>query len=97
MKKVLEWVKENRKQFKMADTASICITAAIRLYDNEYFSSSIIVYYKNRKALILDFMSDYIHVSIEVRKPQELIVPSEEFNPDNYDYIEVPINELTRK
>lgn len=71
---------------------------AVRIKDNFTFScdgrQSSKIYYKNRKGNILDFMSDYVHVHIEVKKSEAPDYDGMEFDEENYEYIEVPINDV---
>ena len=98
--KIKEW-KENRAvQFRM-----FAPHTALRIKDGKVFVSSSHanepehskIWYNERKATLLEFMSNMILVQIEVRKPNFHDLPGMEFNPDNYEVLHVPINNIERR
>lgn len=101
MKKILSvksWLLRKTPQFRMANAGGIAISGrAFRIKDNFLFATDgekSKIYFENRRGTILEFMADYVHVQIEVRKPGAPDYPGMEFDSDNYDVIEVPINDV---
>ena len=99
MKKVLSvksWILNKNPQFKMAGPGQ-----ALRLKDNYSFSNRgdilSIISYCGRFGCILEFMSNYVHVQIEVRKADAPYYTGIEFDSEHYEVIEVPINEIGRR
>ena len=73
---------------------------AFRIIDGVEFSSigdERFVLYDNRDGVILEFMSDYINVQIEVKKTGVVSSIGMEFDNENYEILYVPINYLTRR
>ena len=73
---------------------------AFRIIDGVEFSSigdERFILYDNREGMILEFMSDYINVQIEVKKPGVVSYQGMEFDTENYEILYVPINDLTRR
>lgn len=95
---VKSWLLRKQPQFRMAKAGSIPILGrAIRINDGFLFATDgekSKIYFENRRGTILEFMADYVHVQIEVRKPGAPDYPGMEFDSDNYDVIEVPINDV---
>jgi len=86
--KIKEW-KENRAvQFRM-----FAPHTALRIKDGKVFVSSSHasypehskIWYNERKATLLEFMSNFHDL------------PGMEFNPDNYEVLHVPINNIERR
>lgn len=74
------------------------VRGAMRLKDFQYFSSSTpMISYQNRKGNLLEFMADYIHVQIEVKKPGVIEYAGMQFDDVNYEVIEVPINDIEKR
>jgi len=97
--KIKEWVKRSETQFYM-----VAPYHAIRKLDDVAFFSIehpaaefSKIWYAGRKGSLLEFMSDYINVQIEVRKSNIKELPEMEFNPDNYEIIYVPIITIGRR
>ena len=93
MKKVLSvksWLLNKNPQFKMTGPGQ-----ALRLKDNYSFSNRgdilSLISYNGRFGCILEFMSNYVHVQIEVRKA------GAPYYSEHYEVIEVPINEIGRR
>ena len=87
MKKVLDvktWKDSKEPQFRI-----VAPHKAVRTKDNLLFASdgSLIskIYFENRIGHILEFMSNYVHVQIEVKKTWVSDYENMEFDPDNYD------------
>ena len=103
MKKVLDvktWKDSKGPQFRIPAIGGVIQMShrAIRINDNKLFASDgselSRIFFENRIGYILEFMSNYIHVQIEVKKPGVVDFDGMEFDPDNYDVIEVPINDV---
>ena len=101
MKKVLDvktWKDSKEPQFRIPRAGMPISNRAIRINDNKLFASDgselSRIFFENRIGYILEFMSNYIHVQIEVKKPGVVDFDGMEFDPDNYDVIEVPINDV---
>lgn len=99
MNKVLDvktWKGSKEAQFRI-----VAPHKAVRTKDNLLFASdgSLIskIYFENRIGHILEFMSNYVHVQIEVKKTWVSDYENMEFDPDNYDVFEVPINDVERR
>lgn len=99
MNKVLDvktWKDLKEPQFRI-----VAPHKAVRTKDNLLFSSdgSLIsrIYFENRIGHILEFMSNYINVQIEVKKTSVSDYGGMEFDSNNYDVIEVPINDVERR
>jgi len=98
--KVKEWKKNRAAQFRM-----FAPHTAIRIKDEKRFVTSehpvnpegSKIWYNERKGTLLEFMDNMILVQIEVRKPNFHDLPGMEFNPDNYEVIHVPINNIERR
>ena len=97
IEKVKNWLKK-KPQFEMVQMSSDKSYWACRLKDQEFFNETSLrrVVYKKRNAAIIEFSSDYVHVLIECKK-EVLVFPDEEFDPDNYDFIWVPINDIEHR
>ena len=90
---IKNWLLYKNPQFKMCGDGM-----ASRLKDGLLFSNSgeySMVNYQGRRANILEFMSNYVHIQIEVMKPGVRIYKGMEFDTDDYEVIEVPINEVS--
>ena len=101
MKKIKDWIK--KPQFEMAHVLSSDESDdsgwwARRFKGNRYFNRTDLskVVYKGRNARILEFSNDYINVEIEQIK-EVLPFPEEKHDPDNYDFIWVPINDVEHR
>lgn len=102
MKKILDvktWLLKKNPQFKIISTKPV-FTEAVRLKDGEIFSNGGIesfITYNGQRGMILEFMANYVHVQIEVRKPGAPDYVGIEFDSENYEVIEVPINDVVKK
>lgn len=101
IQKIKDWIK--KPQFEMVhildtDDSDDQCWWALRFKGNRYFNRTDLsmVVYKSRNATILDFSSDYITVLIEQIK-EVLPFPEERYDPDNYDFIWVPINDIEHR
>lgn len=97
MLSVKEWrnSKSSKYQFMMHMTMP---NHAVRICDGVIFSRSgdeSFILYDNRDGVILELMSDYISVQIEVKKHG--VVSFSGIESENYEIMEVPINELKRR
>lgn len=103
IQKVKDWVK--KPQFHMVHFLTDADGKhfyALRYKDNQHFDTDSLskVFHKNRRASILDFSADSITVLIEkIKQPLGLQVATQEYknDPDNYDYIWVPINDIEKR
>ncbi len=98
MKKILKiksWIGVQKRQFTMEEPDGFL---ALRIKDNVTFASDgsrlSAIYFENRIGHILDFMSDMIYVLIEVKRKDVIDYPGMEFEISNYDFMEVPINDV---
>lgn len=98
--KIKDWIQSKSEQFIMIGPYT-----AMRYKDCQHFVASghpvepeaSKILYDGRKGTLLEFMTNMIHVQIEVRKPNFHDLPGMEFNPDNYEIIQVPINNIERR
>lgn len=98
MLSVKEWRKKKSSEHQFMMYMAIP-DYVVRICDGVIFSYSLderFILYDNRDGMILEFMSDYINVKIEVKKPG-VSYTGMEFDSENYEILYVPINDLTRR
>jgi hypothetical protein len=98
VKKILNvksWIVKEKRQFVMDEPDDFLARRIkddmIFAEDGSYLSR---IYFENRIGHILEFRSDMVNVLIEVKKKDVIDYPGMEFETKNYDFIEVPINDV---